>query len=71
MAQDLGADEVLDYRTERFEQKYRDARFDVILDVIGGACLPDTLQATSPKHASIRPITSHFRLQWPCMVLLC
>ena len=47
MVQDLGADEVLDYRAERFEQKYRDAPFDAALDVIGGASRPVTLLPTS------------------------
>ncbi len=56
MTQDLGADEVLDYRTERFEQKYRDARFDVVLDVIGGA--PSTAQQTVQ--------TSLHAGYWPC-----
>lgn len=35
-AQELGADEVVDYMVEPFEKNYRDDRFDVVLDVIGG-----------------------------------
>ena len=36
-AQDLGADEVVDYKSVRFEQRFRSAPFDVVVDTIGGA----------------------------------
>ena len=36
--QDLGADEVVDYTTVRFEERYRSIPFDAVLDTIGGAC---------------------------------
>ena len=35
--QDLGADEVVDYNSVRFEERYRSAPFDVVVDTIGGA----------------------------------
>ena len=36
-AQELGADETVDYTKEDFAQKYKDQPFDVIVDPIGGA----------------------------------
>ena len=36
-AQDLGADEVVDYKSVRFEERYRQSKFDVVVDTIGGA----------------------------------
>jgi NADPH:quinone reductase-like Zn-dependent oxidoreductase len=35
--QDLGADEVVDYKNVRFEERYRLSPFDVVVDTIGGA----------------------------------
>ena len=35
-AQELGADETVDYTKEDFAQKYKDKPFDVIVDPIGG-----------------------------------
>ena len=35
--QDLGADEVVDYKNVRFEDRYRSSPFDVVVDTIGGA----------------------------------
>ena len=35
--QELGADEVVDYQTEDFAEKYKDKPFDLILDPVGGA----------------------------------
>ena len=34
--QGLGADEVVDYSTEDFSEKYKAQPFDAVLDVIGG-----------------------------------
>ena len=36
MAQELGADEVVNYREEDFTEKYKDAKFDAVIDTIGG-----------------------------------
>ena len=70
MAQDLGADEVLDYRAERFERKYRDARFDAALDVIGGTSAPSPFRlpascTSRDKQEQIQSCPGHSR--WPCM----
>ena len=71
LTQDLGADEVLDYRTERFEQKYRDARFDVVLDVIGGEVGSRQPAGHASKTCKHTPRYVPFSSQWPCMCLLC
>lgn len=36
-AQELGADETVDYTKEDFSAKYKDKPFDVIMDSVGGA----------------------------------
>lgn len=41
--QKLGADEVVDYHTERFDQKYAKDPFDAIVDTIGSTPPPFTL----------------------------
>lgn len=35
--QDLGADEVINYKEEDFAEKYKDQPFDMVIDPIGGA----------------------------------
>lgn len=37
MMQELGADEVVDYRTEDFAERYKDKPFDLVIDSLGGA----------------------------------
>ena len=37
--QELGADEVLNYKEEDFAQKYQDKPFDLVIDPIGGETL--------------------------------
>lgn len=34
--QELGADEVVNYREEDFSEKYKDKPFDLVIDCIGG-----------------------------------
>ncbi len=34
--QELGADEVLNYKEEDFAEKYKDKPFDLVIDPIGG-----------------------------------
>lgn len=34
--QELGADEVVDYKTEDFAEKYKDQPFDLVVDTVGG-----------------------------------
>lgn len=36
-AQDLGADEVVDYTKQSVDQLYKDNPFDAVIDQIGGA----------------------------------
>ena len=36
MMQELGADEVVDYRTEDFAERYKDKPFDLVIDSLGG-----------------------------------
>lgn len=43
---DLGADELIDYRTERFEEKARD--MDVVFDVLGGETLHRSWDVLKP-----------------------
>lgn len=38
-AQDLGADEVLDYTKQSVDQVYKDKPFDAVIDQIGGIYL--------------------------------
>ncbi|MEU9048705.1 MULTISPECIES: NADP-dependent oxidoreductase [unclassified Kitasatospora] len=46
LLRELGADEVVDYRTEDFAEAVRD--MDVVLDTIGGANLPRSLRTLRP-----------------------
>lgn len=34
--QELGADEVLDYRKQDVETEYKDNKFDIVVDCVGG-----------------------------------
>lgn len=38
IGQELGADEVVDYSTQRVDELYKDKPFDVVIDPVGGAC---------------------------------
>ena len=40
--QELGADEVVNYREEDFSEKYKDKPFDLVIDCIGGVHAPNT-----------------------------
>jgi NADPH:quinone reductase-like Zn-dependent oxidoreductase len=35
--QGLGADEVIDYKKDNFDEKHRNTPFDVVIDMLGGA----------------------------------
>jgi len=37
LVKDLGADEVVDYKTTDVTQKYRDQEFDIVFDTVGEA----------------------------------
>ncbi len=43
MLQDLGADEVIDYRQQSVDQVFKDNHFDAVVDQIGGESLPANL----------------------------
>jgi NADPH:quinone reductase-like Zn-dependent oxidoreductase len=35
--QGLGADEVIDYKKDTFDEKHKNTPFDVVVDMLGGA----------------------------------
>lgn len=48
--QELGADEVVNYREEDFSEKYKDKPFDIVVDCIGGMHTP-----ASPCYSTMSP----------------
>lgn len=44
--QELGADEVIDYREQSVDQVFKDNPFDAVVDQIGGESLPANLHLT-------------------------
>ena len=47
MLQDLGADEVVDYKKQSVDQLFRNNPFDAVVDQIGGQLLPSPVLLTA------------------------
>lgn len=61
MVQELGADEVVDYRTEEFAERYKDKPFDLVIDSVGGAL---------SCHADKAVTSSYLFYVWTCCICM-
>lgn len=72
---ELGADEAVDYTTQKFEEIYKDAPFDCVVDLIGGGrslitgkmgCAPSAGACGDIPAPSCRCVCSVSRRSWTC-----